>query len=67
MRTEISNIAVAFKIPSTFNEKLEKYAELEMTSKSALIRNSVAEKFRHLDKKYDSYTSLKKSTWKKSA
>ena len=48
----IKNELVAFKVPTPINKKIEKFAELEMISKSDLIRRSVFAEFSKLDEKF---------------
>ena len=50
MKTAIKNELVAFKVPTPINKKIEKFAELEMISKSDLIRRSVIAEFSILDR-----------------
>ena len=52
MKTGIKNELSAFKVPTPINKKIEKFAELEMISKSDLIRRSVFAEFSKLDEKY---------------
>ena len=61
MRTKITNKLIAFKAPNTFAKKLDKYANLEMMSKSDIIRQAVQAQFKQFDEKY---TSPANSTWK---
>ena len=51
MRTKITNKLIAFKAPNTFAKKLDKYASLEMMSKSDIIRQAVQAQFKQFDEK----------------
>ena len=52
MKTVIKNELVAFKVPTPINKKIEKFAELEMISKSDLQDCSVFAEFSKLYEKY---------------